>query len=173
MVSCSHQWSMVHIRNGFLVVEGCAECGGRSSFFSTDSLPPVDDYHDGPHYWTYLGSSQAVKFDLSCSRCGTTVSLEDMMGLMLSTCVDPECEVARTAMESGHGSWVYVALCADSTHRSGKCVSEAGIAALNEYFNQQLKAPGKRIMVVPCKLAKSLDTCRGIVIADTGLTDIY
>jgi hypothetical protein len=164
---------MVNIRNGYLVVEGCHRCKARASFFSMESVAPVDDYQDGEHFWTYLGSFQAVKFDLSCSVCGDVVSLDDMMGLMLSTCQEPGCEVARLAAEGGRGTWVYVALCSNSTHASGTCVSDAGIQALTEYFNAQLKDPGKKIVVVPCRMCKSIDTCEGIVIADVGLTEIY
>ena len=173
MSTCKHRWSMVNIRSGYLVVEGCRQCKARASFFSEESVPPVDDYEDGEHYWTYLGSFQAVKFDLACDDCGEVVDLNDMMGLMLSTCRNPDCEVARIAAEGGKGTWVYVAFCADSTHASGKCVSEAGIKALTEYFNGNIKDPNKKIIVVPCSKCKSIDTCDGIVIADTGLTDIY
>jgi hypothetical protein len=95
------------------------------------------------------------------------------MGLMLSTCRQPDCEVGRIAAQAGKGNWVYVALCADSTHASGKCVSDAGIRALTEYFNAQIKDQSKRIIVVPCIKCNSIDTCEGIVIADTGLTEIY
>ena len=164
---------MINIRNGYLVVEGCSQCKARSSFFSTETAAPVDDYQDGEHFWTYLGSSQAVKFDLACDECGEVVNLNEMMGLMLSTCRNPECEVARIAAREGKSTWVYVALCADSTHASGRCVSETGIKALTEYFNGNIKDPSKRIVVVPCIKCKSIDTCEGIVIADTGLTDIY
>ena len=173
MTACDHKWTMTHIRHGYLVVEGCAECGGRSSFFSAEAVAPIEDYHQGDHFWRYLGSSQAVKFDLTCDRCGRTVDLNDVMALMLSTCEDPGCEVAEIARREGKGAWIYVALCADSTHRSGKCVSDQGIKALEEYFNQNIKRPGKRAVVVPCRMCNSIDTCRGIVIADTGLTEIY
>jgi len=173
MSACPHNWSMVNIQNGYLVVEGCRHCQARCSFFSTEPVPPVDDYHEGEHYWTYLGSFQAVKFDLGCDDCGEVVDLSDMMGLMLSTCEDPDCEVAGIAAREGKGTWVYVALCADSTHRSGRCVSDAGIKALADYFNARIKTPGKKAVVVPCRMCKSIDTCEGIVIADTGLTDLY
>ena len=173
MSTCSHQWTMVNIRSGYLVVEGCGKCQARSSFFSTEVRPPVDDYHEGEHFWTHLGSFQAVQFDLVCDECAEFVSLHDMMALRLSTCRDPECEVARIAAREGTGTWIYVALCADSTHASGKCVSDAGIRALTEYFNGQIKDPDKRIIVVPCIKCRSIDTCEGIVIADTGLTDMY
>jgi hypothetical protein len=164
---------MTNIRNGYLVVEGCAKCKARASFFSTEPQPPVDDYQDGEHFWTYFGSSQAVKFDLTCDECGEVVNLNDMMGLMLSTCKDPECDVGRIALEAGKGTWVYVALCADSTHTSGKCVSDVAVKALGEYFNGNIKDPNKKIIVVPCIKCNSIDLCEGIVIADTGLTEIY
>ena len=141
MSTCNHSWSMVNIRNGYLVVEGCHECRARVSFFSMETVPPVDDYRDGEHFWTYLGSFQAVKFDLSCDECGETVNLNDMMGLMLSTCQNQDCEVGRLATGHGKDTWVYVALCADSSHASGKFVSDAGVKALGEYFNANIKDP--------------------------------
>jgi hypothetical protein len=52
------------------------------------------------------------------------------------------------------------------------CVSPEGIEALNQYFNQNIKAPDKKIIVVPCRMCSSIDKCRGIIIADTGLTDL-
>jgi hypothetical protein len=173
MSTCKHKWSLVDIRTGYLVVEGCHRCHARASFFSTEPTPPVDDYHDGKHFWSYISSSQAVKFDLICDRCGELVVLDDMMGLMLAMCRDPECEVGRLVAEASKGTWVYVALCADSTHESGKCVSDAGIQALTEYFNTNLRSPNKRVIVVPCIKCCSIDRCEGIVLADTGLTEIY
>jgi len=164
---------MTGIRRGYLVVEGCFECGARTSFFSAEAAPPVDEYQDGRHTWVHLGSAQSVSFNLTCELCGREVNLGDMMGLMLSTCRNPQCEVSRIASREGPGSWVYVALCADSSHRAGACVSAEGIAALNAYFNQRLRAPGKKIVVVPCRSCCSVDRCAGIVIADVGLTDFY
>jgi hypothetical protein len=164
---------MTDVRSGYLVVEGCAECGARSSFFSMETAPPLEDYHEGTHFWTHLGSSQAVKFHLTCEMCRAKVDLNDMMALMLSTCQDPDCEVATIAKREGKGAWIYVALCADSTHGSGKCVSDEGIRALDEYFNQNIRQPGKKTVVVPCRRCSSIDRCRGIVIADTGLTEVY
>jgi hypothetical protein len=92
---------------------------------------------------------------------------------MLSTCTDPRCAVGRLALELGKKVSIYVALCAESTHESGACVSDAGVSALNEYFNQRLRSGRRKIVVVPCKMCDRIDRCRGIVIADTGLTEFY
>lgn len=173
MSKCKHRWKMADIRNGYLVMEGCPRCGGRSAFFSSEAIAPVDEYQEGDHFWVYMGSSQAVKFNLVCEHCGEAVDLHDVMGLMLSTCEDSQCEVANLARKEGKGTWVYVAFCSDSTHASGKCISPAGIKALNEYFNQDIKVPGKKIVVVPCSSCCNVDRCKGIVLADVGLTEIY
>jgi hypothetical protein len=172
MSACKHEWSMCNVRHGYLVVEGCWECGGRTSFFSTEPTPPIDEYREGRHSWTYMGSFQSVKFDLECQACGMVASLNDMNGLMLSECTDHDCEVGALVGRQSSYSMVYVALCEDSTHASGECVSSGGIAALNEYFNRNMEGLGRKVVVVPCKLCSSVDTCRGTIIVDVGLTDI-
>ena len=172
MSACRHDWFMCNLRHGFLVVEGCWECGARSSFFSPEPVPPIDEYHEGRHFWSYMGSFQTLKFDLECRACGTRVSLDDVNGLMLSECKDPDCQVGALNNQQGPGSLVYVALCADSTHTMGECVSSGGIEALDQYFNRNIEDLGRRVIVVPCKMCNSVDKCRGTVIVDVGLTDI-
>jgi len=172
MSECTHRWFITNFRAGYLVLEGCTHCGGRSSFFSREPAPPIDEYQEGKHFWSYMCSYQAVKFDLECSACGRVVGLDDMNALMLSTCNDPRCAVAELRRSRG-SSRVYVALCADNTHTTGRCVSAGGIGALNEYFNQDLEPSDSRVVVVPCERCSSIDTCRGIVLADTGLTELY
>ena len=173
MSACTHKWFMSNFRAGYLVVEGCMHCGGRSSFFSDEPVPPIDEYCEGKHFWTYMGSSQTVKFDLQCSGCGQIVTFNDMTALMLSTCDDPDCAVGDLVRQWGDGPGVYVALCGDNTHATGKCVSSDGIEALNRYFNQEKGPSEKQVVVVPCKLCNSIDRCKGILIADVGLTDTY
>ena len=172
MNSCAHHWSMTDVRSGYLVVEGCYHCGARSSFFSTEPVPPMDEYREGEHFWEYLSGDQAVTFGLRCDDCGRTADLSAMTGLMLSTCDDPGCEIGRMALELGRSASIYVALCGDSTHVSGRCVSDEGVAALGDYFNQGRRQGRRRIVVVPCRMRSDADCCRGIVIADSGLTDL-
>jgi len=173
MSMCAHRWSLTDIRSGYLVVEGCRHCGARGTYFSTEFAAPKEDYWDEPHHWQHLFSSQAVTFNLRCDKCGEVVDLKDVVGLQLCTMHDASCDVARLQAELGEGSSVYVALCSDSTHETtGTCVSEAGIKALNEYFNQRLRREGKQIVVVPCTKCKNLDRCQAIVIADSGLIEL-
>ncbi len=173
MSTCAHSWSMTDVQNGYLVVEGCYHCGARSSFFSLEPAVPIDEYREGPHFWEHLAGYQAVRFNLRCDQCGEKVDLHDMMGLMLSTCDDQDCPVGRLSTELGKKTSVYVALCADSSHTAGHCVSDAGVKALEQYFNQRLRTGRRKIAVVPCSMCDRIDRCQGIVLADTGLTEFY
>jgi len=173
-VACGHHWEMTNIRGGYLVIEGCFHCRHRISFFSEEPVPPIDDYQDGDHFWNYLGSSQASKFDLKCRKCSKEVRLEEVMAIMLCMSCDSECGVQKKgASAENQKIWVYLALCANTSHTPGGCVGEEGIAALNAYFNQGIRDPQKKIVVVPCDLRRSVDTCQGVVLADVGLTELY
>lgn len=172
--SCRHRWTMANVRNGYLVVEGCFHCRQRTSFFSEEPVPPQDDYREGDHFWSYLGSSQASKFDLKCETCSEEVELEDVMALMLCMRCDPKCGCYKAGSGGrGEKKWVYVALCADTSHASKRCVTAPGISALNEYFNRGNNDGARKIVVVSCESRRNVDTCQGVVLADVGLTDIY
>jgi hypothetical protein len=165
---------MTNVRPGYLVVEGCFHCGNRISFFSEEAVAPKDDYQEGEHFWSHVMHYQATQFDLKCAKCGDEVPLKDVMALMLCMRCDKDCGVyAAGSDEPGKRKWVYVALCADTSHATTKCIPPGKLKALEEYFNQRIKDPAKKIAVVPCSLRKSVDTCQGVVLADFGLTDLY
>ena len=172
--ACNHKWAMTNIRGGYLVVEGCFHCGNKISFFSTEPVPPIDEYREGDHFWSHAGNFQASKFDLKCEKCSQRVSLKEVTALMLCQRCNAECGVFKAgSAKKGQKTWVYVALCANTSHASGKCIANEGIRVLNEYFNYGLQDPSKKIVVVPCELRQSADTCQGIVLADVGLTEFY
>jgi hypothetical protein len=171
---CNCEWKMINVRSGYLVTEGCAQTGARRSFFSTEQNPPVDNYVEGEWTWKYMGSSQAIKFDLECTECGRVVNLDSTVGLMLCTNCSDNCNAgAMRELLGGDGAWIYVALCSDTSHTKGKCVDLEATRALTEYFNSRIKSPGKNIFFVPCSFIPNIDVCQGEVIADIGLTEIY
>lgn len=172
--NCDHHWSIENLRQGYLVFEGCARCGSRLAFFSAEERPPVESYAEGEHIWKYLGDSQAVKFDLSCDRCGAQQSLQNVMGLMLCTACDRDCPAgAATRIDGPEQTWVYIALCADTSHNDGRCVTEAETGALTEYFGARIRSPNKRVVFLPCRVVPDINTCEGHVISDTGMTSLY
>jgi len=171
--TCTHEWTIVNLRNGYLVTEGCAHCGGRASFFTLEDRHHMDSYIDGPHKWRFLGSSQAVKFDLQCSKCGKKVALDRTQALGMCVGCKEDCKASRKGKSAGgENTWVYLALCAQSIHEKGECVPAEECRALTEYYQSRIKSPGKRVIFVSCILRDSIDFCQAEIIADIGLKDI-
>ncbi len=171
--NCRHEWSIINLRSGYLVTEGCAHCGGRTSFFALEDRHHMDSYVDGDHIWKFLGSSQAVKFDLKCNKCGKEVILEKTQALAMCVNCRDDCKAAAKGEGQGdENTWVYLALCVLSTHEYGECVPGEETRALTEYFNSKIKTPGKKIIFVPCILRDNIDFCQAEIIADVGMKDI-
>ncbi|MBN1824683.1 MAG: hypothetical protein JW958_00370 [Candidatus Eisenbacteria bacterium] len=172
--ACRHDWTIVDLQNGYLVTEGCTRCGRRASFFTLKDQPHLDTYMEGGHRWRFLASAQSTRFNLQCAKCGIKVELKNVIGLMLCTECAEDCDVLKLKDESEGGStWIYVALCSDPMHENGVCVSDEEIRVLEEYFNGNIKSPGKRVRFAPCIRWKSVDVCQGDVIADVGMKEIY
>jgi hypothetical protein len=163
------EWAIQNSTTGWLMTEGCVFCGARRSFFSHEQTPPLDSYVEGNHYWRDFEGAQAIRFDLVCGRTGTTLKLDNFLGLALCKSCNPNCLVAALGkLLKPDNIWVYVALCADPYHASSKCVSSEQTIALTDYFNSQLRGTRKRILVVPCVFRKEPNCCRGQVIAELG-----
>ena len=169
-----HDWQIVNVRNGYLVTERCVETGARQSFFTTEDNPPIDNYTNNEGTWKYLGSAQAVKFDLQCINHKKTIQLNNVVGLMLCTECDKDCNAGQLAeIVNNTKTWIYVALSEDTSSKKGRKIMPEETRTLTEYFNGRLRTPGKKILFVPDNFIKNIDTCRGEIIADIGMTDIY
>ncbi len=169
--TCQHQWKIIDIRNGYLVTEGDMRTGERANFFTLEDRHHMDTYVEGDHIWRFLGSSQSVKFDLQCEKCGDVVKLDTVVALAM--CID--CKVECKAALKGkvqEGTWVYLALCNETLHQKGECVPDGETQALTEYFNSRIRTPGKKVLFVPCILRDSIDLCQAEIIADVGMKDI-
>jgi hypothetical protein len=170
--ACKHSWKMSDVRYGFLVVEKCFHCNEERSYFTLEHVPPKEEYREGPHFWDYMGSAQSVKFNLRCSDCGETVELDELLGLMTCARCTPDCEAnVISHICEPQRVWVYVALC----HRpedSRKILTADKLGVLSKYFNDRIRTPGKKILVVPGWYVKDIDICRGDVLKDVGMFEL-
>jgi len=169
--TCVHEWTITNLRSGYLVTEGDMKTGERANFFTLEDRHHMDTYIDGEHVWRFMGSSQAVKFDLKCEKCGKTVALDRTQALAMCVDCKENCKAGMKGRDN-ENTWVYLALCNETLHRKGECVTEEEVNALTEYFNGRLKTPGKKIIFVPCILRESIDFCQAEILADVGMKDI-
>jgi hypothetical protein len=168
---CRHIWSKTNLRDGFIVTEKCYHCKKDRVYFSYEDAPPKQEYKEGEHYWNYAGSAQSAKFDLECDKCGNTVTLEELMGLMHCVGCDASCHVnILSQICAGQNIWVYAALAYDLGDEIDLAVEK--LAVLTSHFTSRLRTPGKKILVVPGSLRKSPDTCHGEMLRDVGMLSL-
>jgi hypothetical protein len=170
---CSNQWDLKDVTTGWLMTEGCVRCGAKRSFFSQENRPPLDSYIEGDHYWRDFEGTRAVRFNLLSSKTGGTFKLDNFLGLAFCQGCNSSCLAGSlNKLLKPDRVWVYLALCADPSHVSGKCVSTEQTVALTDYFNSRLSGTGKRVLIMPCIFRKEPDCCRGQIIAELGGMDV-
>lgn len=169
---CLHRWDMVDTVFGYLVTEKCFHCDIISSEFSLDPKPPLEEYREGDHFWNFMESAQALRFNLKCRDCGRVVEMKELVGLMLCTGCDPACEVdaMRRRLEPER-TWVYVAFgfLPEAKHRQ---LTDEKTAILEEYINQRRQSKTSSIRIVPGRMVSKIQNCYGEVIKDTDMLSL-
>ncbi|MHC4212770.1 MAG: hypothetical protein ACYSWP_05270 [Planctomycetota bacterium] len=164
--NCSHFWEMIDVTDGLIVFKKCYHCSKISSCFSPDSMPPVEPVHEQEHFWNFMESDEAFHFDLRCTKCGDTVKLGELVGLMMCTGCDETCQVdvLRRKLETD-GKRVCIALgCRPIDER--KQLPDDKFSALEELFNNPGNVFKSGIRIVPHKMVKNIDRCRAEVVKD-------
>ena len=162
---CSHLWEMTNVASGLIVMKKCFHCGKMSACFIFHNKPPLEPCHEGEHFWNFMESDESFHFDLKCTKCGTLVKLDELVGLTRCTGCDETCEVdvLRRKLEPEHAQ-VYIALGRRPIEERGQ-LPEEKFAALQAYFNQQAKSRKSRIEVVQHQMVKDLGKCYAEVIS--------
>jgi len=156
---CSHLWEMTNIHDGLIVMKKCSHCEKVSTCFTPDTIPPVGSSHEGEHFWNFMEADPSFHFDLKCSKCGSIVEMNELVGLMLCTGCDEECEVHlyRHKLEA-EDTHVYIAL-GRRPMDERKQLGEDKFAVLQEYLEQQAGCGKPKVKIVPHKMVKNIATC--------------
>jgi len=170
--SCRHTWEMINIHYGFIVTEKCYTCEKISTYYSFEDRPPLDEYREGEHFWNVMESAQSFRFDFKCRACGQIVPFDELMGLMMCTGCDEECQVEKLQKKhAAERTWIYVAFgfLPTDEHRQ---LSREKISILEDFFNQRRKSSTSRIKIVSQELVKKYATCFGEVIKDVDMLSL-
>ena len=169
---CAHTWEMINVAFGFVITEKCYNCDKISTYFAFESRPPLEEYREGEHFWNVMESAQSFRFDLRCSKCETIVKFDELMGLMMCTGCDENCEAdsLRKILEAER-TWVYVAFGFLPVEERKQLIPEK-IKILEDYFNQRRKSKTSRIKIVSQDLVRNIATCYGEVIKDVHMLSL-
>ena len=169
---CSHTWEMVDVIPCFIVTEKCYHCGKIATYFSTENIPPIEEYREGEHLWNFMGSAQSIKFNLKCIKCDKLEKFDELLGVMMCTGCDEKCEanVLLKKLEQKR-IWIYVAFGYLPIDEK-KQLSLKQISILEDYFNQRRKSSKSRIKIVSHKLVNNIASCYAEVIKDVDMLSL-
>ncbi len=161
---CSHLWEMINLSNGLIVMKKCFHCAKVSTCFTSHNKSPLEPSHEGEHFWNFMESDPSFHFDLKCSKCGTLVKLDELVGLMICTECNETCEVGiiRRKLEPEN-----VRVCIALGHHpvdERKQLPQEKFPVLEEYFNQQGKSIQSKIKLISGEKVKSIGKCYANVI---------
>jgi hypothetical protein len=169
----AYRYEMVNIRPGYIIVEHEVFSRAMRSYFSTQEIPPIEEYREGPKIWKFSGMAQSFHFDLRDSETGAVTTFEDLLGLVPHTSCQPESEVYRIGeFAQEQRVWIYVAV----SHRPvepGRMGAWIGkLQALNRYFGERVSTPNKKILILPDYFGLHDEFNHGQILADFGLTSM-
>ncbi len=170
--NCEHLWEMVNITPGFIISEKCHRCNKVATYFSFDKSPPLEEYREGNCFWNVMESAQSNRFDLKCRECGKLVELKELLGLMMCTACDAECNAGKLMKKlEPERTWLYVAF-GFLPVKEKKQLSEEQLKVIEEYFNQQRKSGTSRIKIVSSEEIRDISTCFAQVIRDVNMLSL-
>lgn len=168
-----HRYEMVNVRPGYIIVEHEVFSRAMRSYFSTQEIPPIEEYREGPKIWKFSGMAQSFHFDLSDSTTGEVTNFDDLLGLVPYTSCSPESDIYRLGeFAQEQRIWIYIAV----SHRRldpgrmGPWIDK--LKALNRYFGERLSTPSKKVLILPDYFGLHEEFNHGQILADFGLTSM-
>jgi hypothetical protein len=169
---CGHIWRMVNVDYGYVITEKCSKCEIISTYFTFEDRPPLEEYREGNHFWNVMESAQSFRFDFKCTHCGRVVKFDKLMGLLMCSGCDENCEVEKLQkLLEKEKTWVYVAF-GFLPITEHKQLSKKKIAILEDFFNQRRKSTDSRIKIVSQELVTNYAMCYGEVIKDVNMLSL-
>jgi hypothetical protein len=168
-----YRFHRVNVRPGHVIIEHEMRGTRARAYFSTESVPPIEEYREGKAIWQYSGTAQSVQFDIRDEKTGEVTSLKEMLGLLYYACAkegSPVHTLGQIAEERRIS--LYVALAYENPDGTPGVLAPDKIRALNCLFNERVRNPVKKVLIVP----DLFDLCRsmsyGEMMLDFGLTSI-
>jgi hypothetical protein len=164
---------MVNIRPGHIVVEHDLLSRAVRSYFSDEPAAPVEEYREGRRIWQYAGDAQSFQFDVRDEETGEILSFRELLGLLYYACTRPKSDlhqIGRLAHEN-HIS-VYAAVTYESPDGERTLLSEEKLRVLNRLFNDRIRTPGKKILILPDLFDLYKTMSYGEIMIDLGLTSM-
>ena len=167
------RYTMVNVRPGHIVVEHDLLSRAVRSYFSDEPAAPVEEYREGKRIWQYAGDAQSFQFDVRDEVTGEVIPFRELLGLLYYACTRADADlhhIGRLAHENNIS--VYVAVTYEAPDGERTLLSEDKLRVLNRLFNDRIRTPGKKILILPDLFDLYKTMSYGEIMIDFGLTSM-
>ncbi len=169
----ANRYQMVNIRPGHVIMEHDILSRAVRSYFSDEPIAPVEEYREGPHHWHYAGMAQSFQFDVRDETTGETIPFRELLGLLYYGSAKADSALRRLG-EVAHenGVSIYVAVTYETPDGAVGKLPPEKVRILNALFNERLRTPGKKILILPDLFDLYKTMSYGEIMIDFGLTSM-
>ena len=172
-VDARPRYQMVNVQPGYVIVEKERFSGAARSYFSGEPVPPKEEYAEGSQVWSYAGMAQSFQFDVRDASTGAVTSFRELLGLLYYGCCRADSDIHRLGLLAHElDISVYVAITYEAPDGSRLNISSEKVGILNQLFNERLRSPGKKILILPDVFGLYKEVSHGQIAIDFGLTSM-
>lgn len=166
------RYEMVNVRSGYLMIEQEVHSLAKRSYFVAEVTPAWEEYREGNEFWKPLDAAQAIQFDVRDTQTGEVVPFGELAGLLYYGCCSEESDVYRMG-DLAHDLRIslYVAITTEGPG-SPKSLAPEKVRVLNALFNERLKSPRKKVLILPDLFGVRREMSYGQIAIDFGLTSM-
>jgi hypothetical protein len=167
------RYKMVNVRPGHVIIEHEQRGQRARAYFSDEPVPPIEEYREGNTIWTYSGTAQSFQFDVLDQKTGETISFKELLGLLYSGCAKEGSPIrAMGAIAEENRISTYLAVTYENADGGRSLLAPEKVRVLNRLFNERLRTPGKKILILPDLFDLYRSMSYGEIMLDFGLTSM-
>jgi hypothetical protein len=165
------RYELADVQPGYVIIEREMYSKAARSYFSAEPVPPKEPYREGSQVWSFWEMAQSFRFSVRDNRTGEVVRFDELLGLLYYACADPDCDLYRIGeLALANKIFVYVAITYEAPDGSRLNISLDKLAILNRAFNERLRTPDKKILILPDYFGLYKELSYGQIMLDFGLT---
>lgn len=165
------RYEMTGVRQGWVVIEHEVRSLTKRAYFSAGPASPVEEYREGSEVWTPAEVAQSFRFDIRDNETGEVLPFDELLGLAFwGSCPksNPLWEIGDIAQERRIS--LYAAITFGGSVDPASALEPRKLRALNGYYNERLRDPGKKILILPDLFGLYREFSYGHILVDLGLT---
>jgi hypothetical protein len=167
----SPRYELVDTVPGFVIVEHSSPSNRSRCYFCAEATPPKQTYREGGEEWYFKEAAQSLQFSVRDNATGEVARFPEVLGLLYYGCLAPDSKLRRIG-EIAHstGVSIYIAITYDGPDGKLCEISPTKLEWLNRAFNDRIRTPGKKILILPDLFDIQQQVSRGQIMLDFSLT---